>query len=74
MHEDKLFTVIAINGSFMEAGNLDVSLMRFDNLAWDESVILARLSFKQGYEIVIWQMPEADNNEQTENAISEKAF
>lgn len=74
MFEGQLFTVIAVNGSFLDAVDPGTDSLRFDNLTWEEAIELARLSFEQGYEIVVWRMPEADENEQTENAISEKAI
>lgn len=74
MFENQLFTVIAIAGAFLDAADAGTDSLRFDGLTWEETVTLVRLSFEQGYEIVLWRMPEADENEQTENAISEKAI
>lgn len=74
MFENQLFTVIAIAGAFLDAAAAGTDSLRFDNLTWEEAVTLARLSFEQGFEIVVWRMPEADENEQTENAIPEKAL
>lgn len=73
MFEGQLFTVTAVNGSFLDAADYSTDSLRFDNLTWEEAVELARLSFLQDYEIVIWRMPEADENEQTESAVPEKA-
>ena len=74
MFENQLFTVTAINGSFLDAADLGTASLRVDNLTWEEAVQLARLCFDQGFELVIWRMPEADKNEQTENAIPEKTI
>lgn len=74
MFENQLFTVTAVNGSFLDAASINTDSLRFDNLTWAAAVQLARLCFDQGFELVIWRMPEADKNEQTENAISEKTI
>lgn len=74
MFKDQFFTVTAINGSFLDAADFDTDSLRFDNLSWEEAVQLARLCFDQGFELVIWRMPEADEHEQTENAIPEKTI
>ncbi len=74
MFEGQYFTVIAINGAFLDAADPYTNSLRFDNLPWQEAVELVRLSFDQGFEIVIWRMPEAEENEQTENALSEKTI
>ena len=58
MFENQLFTVIAIAGAFLDAADAGTDSLRFDGLTWDEAVTLARLSFGQGYEIVIWQVEE----------------
>lgn len=74
MFEDQLFTVIAINGVFLDAADPGTDSLRFDNLTWEEAVTLARLSFEQGFEIVVWRMPEADEDEQTETTLPKKAL
>lgn len=74
MFEDHFFTVTAVNGSFLDAADLDTDSLRFDNLTWEEAVQLDSLCFDQGFELVIWRMPEADKNEQTENPIPEKTI
>ena len=73
MFENQSFTVIAVNGCFLDCADPSTDSLRFDWLTWNEAVELARLSFLQGFEIVIWRMPEEDKNEQTEDAIPEKA-
>lgn len=74
MFENQLFTVIAVNGLFLDAIDPGTDSLRFDNLRWEEAVTLAHLSFEQGFEIVVWRMPEANENEQTENAIPEESL
>lgn len=59
MFEGQLFTVIAVNGSFLDAVDPGTDSLRFDNLTWEEAIELARLSFEQGYEIVVWRMADA---------------
>ena len=58
MFGGQLFTVTAINGCFLDAADPGTDSLRFDNLTWEEAVTLARLSFDQGYQIVIWQVEE----------------
>ena len=73
MFEGQRFTVLAIDGAFLDAADPGTDSLRFDGLTWDEAVYLARLSFDQGYQIVVWRMAEEQEDEQTENAIPEKA-
>lgn len=49
------FTVV-VDGEAADLGNFDTNSIRYDNLTWDESVQLARLSFTQGFEIVLWKV------------------
>lgn len=60
MGANELFTVIVIDGEATDLCDIDTSSIRYDGLTWDESVQLARLSFVQGFEIVIWKMGKAD--------------
>jgi len=50
-----LFTVIVVDGSVVDICEVETNAVRYDGLTWDESVELARLSFKQGFEIVLWK-------------------
>lgn len=59
MFENQLFTVIAVDGSFLNAADPGTDSLRFDGLTWDEAVEMARLSFGQGYQIVVWRSEEA---------------
>lgn len=72
MFKNQLFTVTAVNGSFLDAADPGTDSLRLYNLTWDEAAELTRLLFLQDFEIVIWQMPGAGEDEQKENAISEK--
>lgn len=56
MKNDDRFTVIVVDGESADLGNFDTDSIRYDNLTWDESVQLARLSFTQGFEIVLWKV------------------
>lgn len=71
MCDSKFFTAMVINGQFIDAAEPGTDLLRFDGLIWEEAVELARLSFLQGYQVVLWMM-DGGGNEQTENALSEK--
>lgn len=50
------FTVVVVDGEAADLGDFSTPSVRYDNLSWSESVQLARLSFKQGFEIVIWKL------------------
>lgn len=56
MGENELFTVIVVDGEVANLCDIDTPSIRYDGLSWDESVQLARLSFAQGFEIVIWKI------------------
>lgn len=60
MFEGQLFTVIAINGSFLDVDDPNVDSLRFDGLNWEDAVSLARLSFDQGFEIVVWRTEDEE--------------
>lgn len=63
MNDSIRFTVLAVDGSFFDVGELGTDSLRFDELTWDNAVDLARLSFAQGFQIIIWQAEDnlADN-------------
>lgn len=50
------FVVIVIDGEAADMGDFSTPSIRYDNLTWEESVQLARLSFSQGFEIVVWKL------------------
>lgn len=55
MGEEMRFTVIPVDGGPEDIDNLCTPSIRYDGLTWSESVELARLSFSQGYTVVIWK-------------------
>ena len=69
MFEGRHFTVIPIDGSFLDVLGAETDSLRYDGLTWEEAVTLIELSFTQGFEVVIWLIPEDRQDEQTENAI-----
>ncbi len=58
--DQERFTVIVVDGEAADIGDFDTPSIRYDDLSWEESVQLARLSFNQGFEIVVWKI---DGNE-----------
>lgn len=50
------FTVVVVDGEAADLGDFSTPSVRYDGLTWDEGVQLARLSFKQGFEVVIWKV------------------
>lgn len=58
MSEKMRFTVIPIDGGPEDIDDICTPSLRYDGLSWDESVELARLSFAQGYTIIIWREDE----------------
>lgn len=59
---DGLFTVIVVDGDYFNAFEIcsQTDSVRFDGLTWEDSMELARLSFMQGFEIVIWRQDEGE--------------
>lgn len=62
---DGFFSVIVIDGDFADASDYlsGTSSIRYNGLSWADSVELARMSFTQGFEIVIWKQDESDGTE-----------
>lgn len=56
MQNDGRFTVIVVDGDAGDLGDFSTPSIRYDGLTWEDSVQLARLSFKQGFEIVVWKV------------------
>lgn len=50
------YTVIVVDGEVSDMNDPFTNTVRYDGLTWEESVELARLSFAQGFEIVVWKM------------------
>ena len=68
---EPLYTVIPINGNFLDAIDPSTELLRFDGLFWDEAVELCRLSFLQGFECVIWRQADTEEEDSTEGGTGE---
>lgn len=49
------FTVIVVDGAAVDMGDCSTSSLKYRDLTWEQSVDLAKLSFLQGFELVIWQ-------------------
>lgn len=49
------FTLIVVDGSFLDVTDIGTDSVRFNGLTWEESVELARLSFRNGHEVVLWR-------------------
>lgn len=60
MNKEDRFTVVVVDGEAADIGDFSTDSIRYDNLTWEESVQLAKLSFTQGFEIVVWKI---DGNE-----------
>ncbi len=60
-HENQRFTVIPVDGNACEMTDPFTPSLCYAGLTWDESVELARLSFEQGFQVVIWK--EGDQEE-----------
>lgn len=56
-------TVICVDGEAADLGDFSTPSLRYDNLSWNEAVDLARLSFAQGFEIVIWNLDDGQHKE-----------
>lgn len=54
------FTVVVVDGEAADLGDFSTPSVRYDNLSWAQSIELAKLSFTQGFEIVLWKI---DGNE-----------
>ena len=61
------FTVIPVDGDAIEAGDPLTQSLHFDGLSWPEAVELARMSFMQGFEVIIWRTVEGGGNGATES-------
>ena len=51
-----LFTVIPVDGEAVNVGDFETESLRYDGLTWDEAVELCRLSFLQGFEVIVWKI------------------
>ena len=50
------FTIMVIDGDAIDLADPETPVIRYDGLSWDDAVYLCRLSFNQGYELVLWRM------------------
>lgn len=55
------FTVIVVDGAAIDAADVSTDSIKYSNLSWEDSVELARLSFMQGFEIIIWKQSRDDD-------------
>lgn len=53
--DNSRFCVVVVDGKAADLCSIDTPSLRYDGLSWEESAQLARLSFEQGFEIVIWK-------------------
>ena len=77
--KEALYTVRAIDGDFCDfVDDMATESLRYDGLRWDEAAELCRLSFKQGFQCVIWQTESGEdaggNHEQPEEAVSKETI
>lgn len=63
MDENERFTLIAVDGEAADLGDFSTPSLRYDNLSWEDSVTLARLSFAQGFEVVLWKIEKGNGEE-----------
>lgn len=63
MTENERYTVIAVDGEAADLGDFSTPSLRYDNLSWEDSVTLAKLSFTQGFEVIIWKIDDGQHKE-----------
>lgn len=56
---DGLYKVIVVDGHFTDLGDLAATSMHYEGLTWSEAVDLVKISFLQGYEVIIWEQQKA---------------
>ena len=56
MCKEKRFVVIPVDGEPGSLADPCTQSLRYNGLTWEESVELARLSFLQGYAVIVWQV------------------
>lgn len=49
------FEVMPINGSVTDFMDIETQYLRYSNLVWEDAVTLCKLSFDQGFQVVIWR-------------------
>lgn len=65
MGKNERFTVICADGDAADLGDFSTPSLRYDGLSWEDSVTLAKLSFTQGFEVIIWKL-DNEQHEETE--------
>lgn len=63
MGDEMRFVVVAVDGDPADIDNICIPSIRYGNLTWAESVELARISFRQGYCIIVWRQEEGGGGE-----------
>ena len=52
------FIVIAVDGDFRNFMEAETEYLKYEGLSWDEVKALCYLSFRQGYQCVVWHNEE----------------
>ena len=60
MESEARFVVIVVDGEAAAMNDYSTSSIRYNDLTWEQSVELAKLSFSQGFELVLWKQSDAD--------------
>ena len=55
------FTVIPIDGNAADVCDPYTDSLRYDGLTWAEAVELCRLSFTQGFQVIVWKIDAAED-------------
>lgn len=72
---EKRFSLYIIDGDWTQwiEDLLGVQSLKYENVSWNEATELARLSFKEGYKLVIWQMDDGEEVGGTDNGATESS-
>lgn len=63
MSDEMRFTVIVVDGAAIDAADACTDSIKYSDLTWEDSVELARLSFMQGFEIIVWKQDDEGGGE-----------
>jgi hypothetical protein len=63
MSENERYVVICVDGEAADLGDLSTPSLRYENLTWEDSVTLAKLSFTQGFEVILWKVDDGLHKE-----------
>lgn len=58
---DERFVLIVIDGHFSDFFDPSTDSVKFEGLTWEESVQLAKISFRNGHEVVIWEQERVED-------------